>query len=109
MLRMYKKGVVEDETKRKGLAKKTVVRCRYCSFCLENYNAAKNLANSGKGMQPFDINMRRVYTMCACGVGHTGLETLCGFMNMPPPMVREKFDSDRITFVMPVKRWLRTA
>ena len=36
-------------------------------------------------MQPFDINMW-------CGVGHTGLEKFCGFMNMPPPMSRKLFD-----------------
>ena len=83
--------IVEDETKRKGLSNLLVVKCRYYSFCHENYTT-KTLTNSDKGMQPFGINMRCVYTMARCGVGHTGLEKLCGFMNMPPPMVRKLFD-----------------
>ena len=43
-------------------------------------------------MQPFDINVRCVYTMAPCGVGHASLEKFCGFMNMPPHMGRKYFD-----------------
>ena len=32
-----------------------------------------------------EVNVRSIYAM-RCGVGHQGLQKLCGIMNMPPPV-----------------------
>ena len=43
-------------------------------------------------MKPFEINIRTVYGMRTIGVDHTGLENLCGMLNMPKPMTVKQFN-----------------
>ena len=45
-----------------------------------------------------EVNLRSVYAMRTCGVGHNGLQKFCGAMNMPPPVTRENYSklSDRL-------------
>ena len=38
-----------------------------------------------------EVNVRSVYAMRRCGVGHQGLQKFCGIMNMPPPVARKHF------------------
>ena len=55
----------------------------------ENYTSKaviNNPLSNKKGMKPFEINTRAVYALRSCGVGHTGLETICCVLNMPKPM-----------------------
>ena len=37
-------------------------------------------------MKPYEVNIRVVYSLHSCGLGHTGLEKLC-CMLMPAPMI----------------------
>ena len=45
-------------------------------------------------MKPFEINIRAVYGMRTIGVDHTGLEKLCGMLNMPKPMTVKNFNNN---------------
>ena len=67
------------------------VRCIACNFSFGNYTS-RAVADSGhKGMQTFDVNIRSVYAMRRCGVGHSGLEKCCGIMNLPPPVESKSY------------------
>ena len=84
-------NVEENESKRKGLANFILVKCTNCSFTLQKYTS-KTVQNIGKpGMQSFDVNLRSVYTFRRCGVGHRGIQTFCGMINIPPPMARKNY------------------
>ena len=39
-----------------------------------------------------EINVRAAYGFRSIGVGHTRLTTLCGFLNMLPPMTKNAYD-----------------
>ena len=38
------------------------------------------------GRKPFDINYRTIVAFRENGKGHNVIESVCGFMNLPPPM-----------------------
>ena len=40
-----------------------------------------------------EVNLRSVYATRRCGVGHKGLQKLCGVMNLPPPVTRKNYDN----------------
>ena len=40
---------------------------------------------------PFDIDLRAIMAFREIGKGHSGLETFCGYMNMPPPMAETTY------------------
>ena len=86
----------EDTLKKKGLASSLSVKCCECEFVLNRYTS-NVLPNTGKrdnhGMKTFDINPRSVYALRSCGVGHTGLEKICGLMNLPKPVARKNYDN----------------
>ena len=42
-------------------------------------------------MQTFGVNVRSVYAMRRCGVGHSGLEKVCGIMNLAPPVASKSY------------------
>ena len=44
-----------------------------------------------KGRSGFDINTRSIIAMREIGKGHTALKTLCGYMNISPPMTPKTF------------------
>ena len=49
--------------------------------------------NKGKqGRKAFDVNIRSVVAFREIGKGHAAIETLCGYMNMPPPMNQTTYD-----------------
>lgn len=93
----------EDHNKRRGLAIYMNVYCVECDF---EYDCCSSLysrsgVGSGKGQNPLEINQRAVYASRALGIGHAGLEKMCGFLNMPPPMTMSNYDkiSDKFTIV----------
>ena len=45
-----------------------------------------------------EVNLRAVYAMRRCGIGHSGQQRFCGGMNMPPPVTRKNYAklSDRL-------------
>ena len=49
-------------------------------------------SNQCTGKKGYEVNRRMTYTMRSLGVGYTGLEKFCTFMDMPQPMTRNNFD-----------------
>ena len=45
------------------------------------------------GMNPFEVNVRGVYTSRSCGFGHTNLEKLCCVLNIPKTMTVSSYNS----------------
>ena len=41
-------------------------------------------------MKPFEINYRAVYALRSVGGGYSGFEKLCGFLNLPRPIMTQK-------------------
>ena len=83
--------------RKKGLASFLVVSCE-CGYQKDTYTSQTVVnkdTNGGKrGMKPFEINIRAVYGMRTIGVDHTGLEKLCGMLNMPKPMTVKNFNNN---------------
>ena len=86
----------ENTQKKKGLASYLSVKCCICGFVINRYTSSV-LPNVDKrdhrGMKTYDINARSVYALRSCGVGHTGLEKICGLMNLPKPVARNNYDN----------------
>ena len=76
----------ENDKKKKGLSSFLVISCDECDFSTSSYTSKRAQYEESRGLKPFDINVRSVYTFRNLGIGHKGLEKYCGLMNMPPPM-----------------------
>ena len=79
----------EDGCKKKeGLAYFITVLCTECDYKFSSYTSktVQPLVECSKGMKPFEVNIRTVYALRSCSVGHTGLGKFCCMMNMPAPM-----------------------
>ena len=76
--------VEEIDSKRKGLASCLLVKCSKCTYAMQKYTSqvVENVT-SKRGMKNYEVNMRSIYAMRSCGVGHTGMNLFCGLMNMP--------------------------
>ena len=64
------------------------INCSDCPFSYSKYTS-KGVENNQQAME---VNIRSVYAMRKCGVGHTGLQKFCGVMNMPPPVAQKSYD-----------------
>ena len=71
--------------KKQGLS--TLLTLKSCDFAKENYSSRR--VNKNKS---FDINLRTVYTMRACGLGYAGIQNFTSLMNMPAPMTANNYD-----------------
>ena len=69
--------IIEDCLKRKGIASFISINCSNCSFTIGKYSS-KTVTNKNIGKScinnTFEVNLRAVYAMRSCGVGHKGLE-----------------------------------
>ena len=90
----YSLVIEEDITKRKGLSSFLTVNCSSCPFSWSSHTS-KGVKDNQRIME---VNLRSVYAMRRCGVGHNGLQKFCGAMNMPPPVTRKNYSklSDRL-------------
>ena len=66
-----------------------------CGYVKEEYRSKTIVdeSNSSKGVKHFEVNTLMVYTLCACGLGHAGLEKFTCIMNIPKPMTVVNFDN----------------
>ena len=79
--------------KKQGLANFIKISC--CSIsCRWNrsFYTSDKVKRDGRGADPFDINLRAIMAFREIGKGHSGLETFCGYMNMPPPMAETTYN-----------------
>ena len=75
----------ETFLKKKGLASCLLLTCKTCRYCKEFYTSVSR-------DNYFDINVRTVYSMRACGQGYAGLEKLTALMNLSKPMTGNNYD-----------------
>ena len=75
------KIILNNSLKEKfGLCCKLLLSCDKCDWS-EHFYTSKQLSNR-TGRKPFDINLRTVAAFREIGKGHSGIETVCGFMNL---------------------------
>ena len=55
----------------------------------------------GRGSNPFDDNLRAILAFREIGKGYAGVETFCGYMNIPPPMTGLIFNDTITTTIHP--------
>ena len=58
----------------------------------KSFYTSETVKNSGWGATPFDINLRAIMAFREIGKCHAAMNTLCGHMNMPPPMAEITFN-----------------
>ena len=89
----------EDDYKKKGLSSSLCIKCD-CGYVSSFYTSKvvdrKNEVSKG-GMKAYEVNYRAVYASRTVGIDHTGLETICGILNMPKPMTATNYNN--ISFV----------
>ena len=82
-----------DNSKRKGLASYIIIKCK-CGYINAEYTSPVIVDDERQdkwGSKTFDLNMRSVYAMRTCGLGHSALENVCGMMNMPQPVAKPSY------------------
>jgi len=80
-------SIVENKSKRKGLASFLEIKCINCNFEFKSYTSKGIEGN----LQAMEVNYRSVYAMRRCGGGQKALQKFCGVMNMPPPVARKSY------------------
>ena len=68
-----------------GLCCKLCFSCEKCDWSTYHYTS-KRIPSITRGQKKYDINVRTVAAFREAGKGYTAIETVCGFMNMCPPM-----------------------
>ena len=79
--------------KKQRLAHFIKISCRSVS-CLWNksFYTSDKVKRDGRGADPFDVGLLAIMAFREIGKGHSGLETFCGYMNMPPTMTETTYD-----------------
>ena len=82
----------EQYEQRKGLASYVSINCSSCHYINESYTSQTICTSKIRGAKPMEINYRAVYAARTVGQGYSGLEKLCGMLNLPRPMTHKNFD-----------------
>ena len=94
------KLILEDLcTKKKGLASYLCIKCGACGYSRHFYSS-KMIEADGCEMKSFDINTRAVYGMRAVGGGYNSLNKLCGYLNVPKPMIEKSYKKYRPSLLL---------
>ena len=75
-----------DQTKKKGLSLPVTLLCTTCNWTTKRYTSKKVKSNS-KINSCYEVHIRAVMAMREIGRGHTALEKLCEFLNLPEPLL----------------------
>ena len=73
-----------DFSSKQGLSCKLEFSCR-------DYTS-KKVIKASTGKNPFEVNMRPIIALRENGKGYAGLESVCGYMNLVPPMNVNSFN-----------------
>ena len=68
-----------------------VITCSNCSNWSKDYYTSKTLPSTKPGRKAVDINLRTVVAFRENGKGHSDIESVCGIMNLSPPMNKTAF------------------
>ena len=60
-------------------------KCIKCEW-RKCFYTSKEVKNDNRGASSYEVNYLSIIAMREIGRGHTSLSTLCGIMNLPPPM-----------------------
>ena len=74
-----------DFSSKQGLSCKLEFSCTDCSWSYSFY-MSKKVSKASAGKNPFDVNMRAIIALRENGKGYAGLELVCRYMNLVPPM-----------------------
>ena len=88
----------EQYEKRKGLASYVSVNCSSCDYINESYTSQSICTSKIRGAKPMEINYRAVYAARTVGQEYSGLEKLCGMLNLPRPMTQNKITMTEAEF-----------
>ena len=79
---------------KQGLSHLFKISCRNISCRWDKtFFTSKEVKKDGRGSKPFGVNLRSIIAFRDMGKGHAGLETFCGYMNMPPPMAEMTYNN----------------
>ena len=88
-------SVYHNMEKKKGLCHYLDLSCTKCdwtsSFSTSKEAKPMSSDKGSGGRNPHDVNIRSVIATREIGRGYTALQSLCGFMNIPPPMTEKTF------------------
>ena len=100
-----KVNLVHNMDAKNGLAHLLELSCLECDWTKSFWTSMKVDKNidgcKTRGKSGFDINTRSVIAMREIGKGHTALKTLCGYMNISPPMTPKTFSDIQDNNVIP--------
>ena len=76
----------------------------WCTSFATSEEVEKNKGETkspGSGRNAYDVIVRSVIATMEIGRGHTALQNLCGFMNIPVPMTQYIFgDTNKCSFTV---------
>lgn len=84
-------SIVNDLSKRKGLACCVYIHCEGCGWYQKFYSSHQFDRPNKNGPKPYDINVRSVVAFREIGKGYESIKKFCGLMNTPPPMSKSTF------------------
>ena len=80
-----------DEQYEKRKASYISINCSSCDYINESYSSQTICATKIQGAKPREINYRAVYAARTVSQGYSGLENLCGMLNLPRSMTCKNF------------------
>ena len=97
--------IVHHIEEKQGLAHLFNIKCRSlaCQWKRSFYSSRK-ADRKGRGCKPFDVNLRAVIAFREMGKGHNGIETFCGYMNMPPSMQENAYNDLVKDTILPIHK-----
>ena len=88
---------------KQGLAHEFHIKCKSISCrWLRKFFSSKEATREGCGSKPFDINLRAILAFREIGRGEAGIETFCGYMNIPPPMTESTYNNTVKETMLPI-------
>ena len=78
-------------SRKQGLSCKLEFPSTDCSWSYSFYTS-KKVSKASAGKNPFCVNMRAIIALRENGKGYAGLESVCGYMNLVPPMNVNSFN-----------------
>ena len=80
-----------DFSSKQGLSCKLELSCTDCSWSYSFYTN-KKVSKTSAGKSPFDVNMRAIIALQENEKGYAVLGSVCGYMNLVPPMNVNSFN-----------------
>ena len=92
--------LTENNMKKIGIESFFLVTCCNVNTAM-NFGTSQTTTNIDN--MRYDVNLRMVYGMRACGQGYAGMKKYCTRMNMPKPITQNNYNTIVTTMVSSVK------